>query len=320
MPSDALPVFTVDEFRRVHRLLAARVAHMMGRKFEEGDWADAYCSAKGIPKAGWSNLNIDIMHQNLGVEHKMLCRPSDRALTTWCGTSLMHPVATRAIRIDSLERDANDVMRDVFRQYAELIGRRSDKVRQNAGGKDPNMRTGWLLWQESLREFLYFEEPMVAPDPSRYRAVWSERTTTGARLGSKNLWIYDKNTDEKKFSVTTQAGIKIQPYFRVPAHDDPNLYLFIVQGEFLGDGFVRVWVTAPTARELESLLGGLDPGKVSAAILQAKPQTGIDAIDAELQDVTELQVSADAYAKLVKDFEGVSDEQRFRLLVTSLHA
>jgi hypothetical protein len=91
MPSDALPVFTVDEFRRAHRLLAARVAHMVGRKFEEGDWADVYCSTKGIPKAGWSNLNIDNMHQNLGVEHKMLCRPSDRALTTWCGTSLMHP-------------------------------------------------------------------------------------------------------------------------------------------------------------------------------------------------------------------------------------
>ena len=44
---------------------------MMGRKFEEGDWADVYCTAKNIPNRGWSNLNIDVIYNGLGVEHKM---------------------------------------------------------------------------------------------------------------------------------------------------------------------------------------------------------------------------------------------------------
>jgi hypothetical protein len=34
---------------------------MMGRKLEEGDWAEVYCRANGIPKKGWSNLKLDIM-------------------------------------------------------------------------------------------------------------------------------------------------------------------------------------------------------------------------------------------------------------------
>ena len=42
---------------------------MMGRKLEEGDWAEVYCRAKGLPNQGWSNLNIDVMHEGLGVEH-----------------------------------------------------------------------------------------------------------------------------------------------------------------------------------------------------------------------------------------------------------
>jgi hypothetical protein len=87
------------------------------------------------------------------------------------------------------------------------------------------MRTGWLLWQESLRQFLYFEERMRIPDPDDYKAQWVD-SGGGARKGSRNLWIYDKRTERKMFSVTTTAGAKIQPYFDVPPPDDPNLYLF----------------------------------------------------------------------------------------------
>src|SRR5687767_6404640 len=121
MPTKTLPVFSEEQFNVAHHLLAARVAHMNGRKFEEGDWSSVYCGAKAIPQGGWSNLNIDVTHGNLGVEQKMLMKSSSRALKTWCGTSMMHPSATRAIRIDSLDRDPNEVMRDVFRQYGELI-------------------------------------------------------------------------------------------------------------------------------------------------------------------------------------------------------
>jgi hypothetical protein len=86
-----LRAFSDDEYQRAHLLLASRVASMHGRKMEEGDWADVYCAAKGIPEAEWSNLNIDVMHENLGVEHKMLCVRSDQAIGEWCGTTRMHP-------------------------------------------------------------------------------------------------------------------------------------------------------------------------------------------------------------------------------------
>jgi hypothetical protein len=67
-----IPAFTKSERDKAHTLLAIRVAHMMGRKFEEGDWAEVYCRAKDIPVKGWSNLDIDIMHDSLGVEQKMI--------------------------------------------------------------------------------------------------------------------------------------------------------------------------------------------------------------------------------------------------------
>ena len=44
-----LQAFTQAEYEKAHQLLATKVAFMMGRKFEEGDWADVYCGAKGIP-------------------------------------------------------------------------------------------------------------------------------------------------------------------------------------------------------------------------------------------------------------------------------
>lgn len=66
-----LPAFSQEEFAKAHTLLASRVAGMMGRKFEEGDWSYVYHTAKNIPASGWSNLRIDVIYQALGVEHKM---------------------------------------------------------------------------------------------------------------------------------------------------------------------------------------------------------------------------------------------------------
>src|SRR3954452_17528968 len=98
-----LPAFTADQRVAVHRLLAAGVAFMMGRKFEEGDWADVYSTAKRIPNRGWSTLNIDVMHGGLGVEHKMLRSAAEEKLKDLCGTRLMHPAATRSIRVPSVD-------------------------------------------------------------------------------------------------------------------------------------------------------------------------------------------------------------------------
>ena len=74
MINKTLPVFNKDEQERAHIFLATQVAMMMGRKFEEGDWAKIYCEAKGIPLAGWSNTDIDVIYGHVGIEHKMICR------------------------------------------------------------------------------------------------------------------------------------------------------------------------------------------------------------------------------------------------------
>jgi hypothetical protein len=317
-----LPCFTPEQKDRAHILLAIRVAHMMGRKFEEGDWSYVYCRAKGIPETGWSNLNIDVTYENLGVEHKMLCYRSDATLAQAFGTTLMHPAATRSIRIPSLDTDPNDAMRDILTQYAELIRARRLKVEeQNTTGKPSDMRTGWLLWQESLRQFLYFEEPMIEPDPSLYKAEWVERQAGGGiRKGSKNLWIFEKSTGRKRYSVTTSAGAKIQPYFDVPPPDDPNVYLFTVIGEQLAIGRIRVWLTAGTAKELERLVGSLDPDAVSEAILRTIEKVSGEEKGKITVEETGVSVTLreDAYRALVESFPGVSDEHCFRLLLEQL--
>ncbi len=237
-----LPAFSTDEKTMAHTLLASRVASMMGRKFEEGDWAAVYHAAKGIPDHGWSNLNIDVMHSGLGIEHKMLCVQSNKSLREYCGTTLMHPAATRSIRIPSLDADPTEVAAEILRQYATLIQQRRRKVVEDSPHREPDMRVGWLLWQESLKEFLYFEQEMLEPNPDDYWAEWKE-SGGGARKASKNLWVYERETGRKRYSITTSAGVKIQPYFDVPAPNDPNLCYFRVQGEELEGGLVRIWIT-----------------------------------------------------------------------------
>lgn len=320
----ALQCFTPAERERAHELLAVRVAHMMGRKLEEADWSYVYCRAKGIEEGGWSNLNIDVMHENLGVEHKMLCYRSNASLAQAFGTTLMHPAATRSIRVPSLDSDPNEAMADILQQYRELIAARTLKVQQqNQSGRPVDMRTGWLLWQESLRQFLYFEEPMLVPATNTLYAEWVERVSEGStRKGSKNLWVYEKGTGRKKYSITTSAGAKIQPYFDVPPPNDPNVYLFTVIGEQIIAGQVRVWLTSGTARELQRLVGSLDVDAVSDAVVTTVGQ--LEANEARLGAFEEAGVAValreDAYAALTNALPGVSDEHCFVLLLERMRA
>lgn len=316
----ALQAFDEKEFCTAHLLLASRVATMMGRKFEEGDWSHVYCAAKGIPVRGWSNLNIDVMHNGLGVEHKMLCVRSNKNIKEHCGTSLMHPAATRSIRIPSTKGDPTKIAREVLRQYAELIKLRHRKVAEDAPDAEPTLRTGWLLWQESLREFLYFEYEMEKPKPNDYYAVWRE-SGGGARKSSKNLWVYDAKTDRKRFSITTTAGAKIQPYFNVPAPNDPHLYYLCVQGEELDGGLVRVWVTSTTALLLQQNLGSLDTNRLSSAILEsAEAASRTEEAEKKKQTpqhevATSILIMKSAYEALIHAFPGVSDEHRIQLFL-----
>ena len=213
-----LPALTNEETGRAKLLLAAKVASMMGRKLEEGDWSEVYCKTKNIPESGWSNLRVDVNHNGLGIEFKMLriTQLRGRSIKDVCGTSKMHPAATRSIRIDDVSLSADEVMRDVLTQYSDLIEERTTRVRANSPDGSADMRFGWLLWEDELREFLYFEESMTKPDPEKYSATWNETPARGTRKASKSLWIFDEETGAKRYSVTTGAGIKIQPYFDVP--------------------------------------------------------------------------------------------------------
>lgn len=314
-----LPAFNAEEKKNAHQLLATRVAFMMGRKFEEGDWADVYCAAKNIPHKGWSNLEIDVVHGSLGVEHKMLCYRSRVNLLEACGKTLMHPAATRSIRIPD-KSNPDEAMKEVLKQYGDMIKARRLKVCEQSGStQKPDLRTGWLLWQESLRQFLYFEEEMLVPNPNHYTAEWVS-SGGGSRKESRNLWVYEKKTGIKRYSITTAAGAKIQPYFDVPPPTDPNLYLFTVIGEAIDTGLIRVWLTEATARELRQLLGAIDTESLSQTILrcaafppQLLPTENIRAEVAEAFTLTE-----QAYTSLKTYFPGVNDDHCFRMLMQFL--
>lgn len=303
----SVAAFTANEYDRAKIYLATTVAAMMGRKFEEEDWAKVYAAAKGFSSSAWSNFDIDVMHGNLGVEHKMYGQDGCDSLLACCGRSLMHPAGTRAFRFPNEIEDATEAARDVLRQYGRkiiertaivnLLNRyhhslvsRADAVaeliamgmgrpkalslvpdeRTPNGDADeaPDMRFGWLVWRRDLAEFLYFEQPMTIPNPDEFVGAWNERQTRGRRLPSRNLWIYREATGSKEYSITNAAGAKVQPYFTVPQPSDPNLYHFCVQGEAAPNGLIRIWLTAETAQSLRSVLGDLSPENVERFVLR----------------------------------------------------
>lgn len=318
-----VPAFTEEEYGRVYVLLASKVAHMLGRKLEEEDWTGVYCAAKGIPHQGWSNLNLDMIYEGLGVEHKMMMKDSAETILALCGTALMHPSATRAIRIESTNVDPNVVMRSVFEQYREYLEKREAKIRESNPEVEPDFRSGWLIWQRSLREFLYFEYEAIAPNSDDYRAEWMVTSNRrGARRESKRLWIYHRETGQKRYSVTTDAGIKIQPYFDIPPLGDPNLYHFVVQGEPIDTGHIRLWLTGSTTRELKLFIREIDdPDSLSRAILEAvSGYEGTERVNALIgEDAHAVILSVEAYDALASTFpEAVSDEHRMQLLIAYL--
>lgn len=318
-----IQAFTDEEKQQVHSLLATKVAFMMGRKLEEGDWADIYCRAKNIPNTGWSNLRLDVINNGLGIEHKMLCYRSRSDISEASGNRLMHPSATRSLRMPSTSVDANEAMRDVLSQYAEFIEARRTKVRETMlEVGEPDLRVGWLLWQESLRQFLYFEEEMLAPNPDDYFAEWVKRESKSARKSSTNLWIYEKETGYKRYSVTNEAGAKIQPYFDVPPMNDPHLYIFTVIGEYIDFDYVRVWITDATARDLTLQLGSLNTEMISQAILEATNkilETGT--VEYTQKEVAHpVVITAKAYVSLKSALPGVNDEHSFQILARYLRS
>jgi len=319
-----LKAFSKNEYKKAKIFLATQVAQMMGRKLEEDDWTKVYCMAKGIPYTGWSNLHIDVSYKGLGVEQKIL-RVSGlrgRPIKSVCGTTMMHPAATRSIRIDDTKQPAEDVMHDIFRQYSDLIDIRTKKVREQAPNKKKtDIRIGWLLWEDSLTEFLYFEQPLEAPQAENYYAEWNETPPKGVRKGSRSLWIYERDTNKKRYSVTTSAGIKIQPYFDVPAPSDENLYYFRVQSEPLNSETIQIWVTSRTAKAIRRIIGNLDKNIVSDMIIKASKfsSTGNIVVSTDEDIAQPIHVTRKAFEIFKSTWEGVSDEHSAQLFLETLH-
>jgi len=315
-----LRAFSKDECTAAKSLLAARVAYMMGRKLEEGDWAHVYCKARGITVPDWSNLHADVTIPGLSLEHKMMRCSESQAIKEHCGTDMMHPALTRRVSLPDIA-DPNEAMAMVIKSYQRVLNERAGKAAAISKGKAVELRSGWLLYESSLTEFLYFEERTENLNPNKHKAVWKERAVRGegGRRGNKNLWIYHKATGRKIWSVTGGgSGTKIQPYFTVPSADDPNLCYFRVQGEPVTAETVRVWVTEPTAQILKSILGELDSKVVSEAILQASASAPSLASTEAKEPVQELVILQTAYDALKEKFPGVSDEHRFQLLCKRL--
>lgn len=177
------------------------------------------------------------------------------------------------------------------------------------------------FWPASLTEFLYFEEEALNPDPADYFAEWRESGGSGSRKPSKNLWIYEKETGKKRYSVTTSAGIKIQPYFDIPPPNEKHLYVFRVQGEEIAPGIIRIWVNVSTAKELEHLIGSLTPERLMEVIAATAPDPketdGAPAVARE--QAVPISLTAESYGLLVASFPGaVSDEHLAQLLVVRL--
>lgn len=318
MTVKTLKVFSHNELEIAKDILSAKVATMLGRKMEEGDWDFVYCKAKGIPVSDWSNLHIDVNHDGLGVEHKMLRVTKAGSLLNECGTTKMHPAGTRSIRIPD-ESDPNKAMIDILNQYNQLIDYRANAVIANTDKNSADMRIGWLLWKDTLDEFLYFEEEMSKPNPASFYAEWNITPAKGSRKPSRSLWIYQKDTGKKKYSVTTTAGAKIQPYFDVPAPNDQNLYHFIVQGIHIAGGLVKVWLTRSTAKYLELLLGSLDSEVVSKAIDNFDPCKDLDQTGFTVAEMIAVPVliKESSYEKLKALYTPISDEyllQQFAIL------
>ena len=163
---------------------------------------------------------------------------------------------------------------------------------------------------------------MTKPNPQDFIAEWHE-SGGGRRKKSRNLWVYHAKTKAKIYSITTEAGAKIQPYFTVPLPKDPNLYHFVVQGEDCGDGLVRVWLTQVTATLLREVVGDLKPENIAEAVEKAnfeqKHQEEENPSSFGVLAV-EVLVSTATYAKLQEVFRGVSDEHNFKQLLDVLRA
>lgn len=306
------------------------VVSKRGRKLEEGDWTEVYCAAVGVEDTGWSNLEIDVIGKindvPRAIEMKMLGLGDDPVVDA-LGSWKMHPAATRRVTLNTAI-SPEDAMQAVLDDYSDVLASHRKRASETLGVDESlvELKSGWLLWRQDLSEFAYWEEELKVPEIGSLRAEWRERqgTSGGRRRVTKNLWIYDVETDRKIYSVTDPAaGTKIQPYFKVPDSLD-ELHHF--QTRTVEDGSVTVWLDLPTEASLQSVLSErLKIGESEAdAIARLAAEYAASAPSDSEQNsgslVASVVLPVDAYAAVSDRSGGADDNSAIKLFVEWLLA
>lgn len=241
---EVVQAFTTDEAAIAERELAGlgNLLRQAKGPFEEYHWRPIYCKAKGIEGGGtWSNLAFnDLLHQGLGIEWKVLKRPSPKADQ---GRMLMHPAATRKLDYDPTG-SAEAAKNAVLNQWGAEIRGFQQRVQATSDTGIADIRWGILLWSSRLTEFLYFEEKIEVPRPREFRGQWVDGRHRGQR--TRNLHIFERATGTKRYSVTLpKNGAKLQPYFDIPTVEQ-GAHLFEIGDEPL----FPLWVSKQTYEDL----------------------------------------------------------------------
>lgn len=194
-----------------------QITHTLGeRPLSDRDWEEIYSRIKGYERTNWSNQPFnDLLHDNIGIEIKL---KGDNYLDRrGPGDNIMHPSVTRAINYPDQGLPTQERKELVITQYNDLIRDFQRRVAAESEAREKaDIRWGVLLYKRDNSKFLYFEKEMETHDPDDYYAEHPE---------GKNLYIYENDTDVKRFSVTTDP--KIQEYFEIP--DEEYLYWFNIE-------------------------------------------------------------------------------------------
>jgi hypothetical protein len=262
---EILQAFSVEQEQKVQELLqsVARFLRNMpgGGKMEENYWSHIYCTAKGLPVPGWSNLGFnDLLCNGLGVESKVLQRskPFDDI-----GKCLMHPAATRKLNYDPT-KPAEECKNAILKQWNDAITEFQSRVCATSSDGKADVRWGILLWATDLGSYLYFEERLVPVDPKDFHAQWVDAKHRGKAI--RNLHIFENETKTKRYSVTLPSnGAKLQPYFDIPDQNH-GAHLFQVDAA----DYRPIWIKADTFELLRNGLGDKTADEFLVEVLAMK--------------------------------------------------
>lgn len=187
----AVPPYQINEFpsdfpNKVGKRLIYIIATRGKTDIEGKEWEQIFASSVG---AEWKPSNVGLDDIVLGN-------------TAWGAKSVKSPKPSKQknVRLISGRNDlgfsydivvtpGNDA-NIIGEKVLEIYNERVSSVRE----KFKHVRTIVLIRSEDLSEVVIYESETIMYDPEKYRWEWHK----------KNLWGYDKKTNEKKF--TWQSG------------------------------------------------------------------------------------------------------------------